>query len=138
MARRSFKIAACLLGLFLFLLSAACLHAIMVFGPKRKRRAFSFLNMRFARFLCAVAGVRCVVHGRENIPDLSGCVVISNHLTYLDGVIIGSVFPVVYLSKEAIKKWPLVSWMASISGTIFVDREHKSAALQPLRIWRFA
>ena len=69
-----------------------------------------------------------VIEGQENIPRSAGYIVISNHLTYLDGVLLGSVFPVIYLSKKAIKKWPVINWMVSISGTIFIDRSRKSAS----------
>jgi len=132
MLRRSFKMVMCLGGLFLFLISAAFVHLFMVFNRQGKWRAFSCLNQQFARFLGAIAGLHCTVRGRENIPNVSGYVVVSNHLTYLDGIVLGSILAVTYLSKKAIKKWPLINWMAIISGTIFVDRQKKSASLQTI------
>jgi len=121
------KIIAIFVSLFFFLLASIILHIIISIIPICSRwRAFSFLNRIFAAALRNIAGAKIVVEGRHNLLKKSGSLIISNHLTYLDGVIIGSLFPVIYLSKGDIKKWPLINTMSIISGTIFIDRKRKN------------
>ena len=132
MIMRGVKIVLCCLSFVLFLLSAFLLHVAGVFFSHHRWKMLSGLNKIYAWSLRMIAGVRIVVKGREHIPRSAGYLVISNHLTYLDGVVLGSIFPVIYLSKKAIKKWPGINWMVSISGTIFIDRERKSASLESI------
>jgi 1-acyl-sn-glycerol-3-phosphate acyltransferase len=49
-------------------------------------------------------------------------VLISNHTGYLDILAYSALSPVVFCSKAEIEKWPLLGWMAMMSGTVFVDR----------------
>ncbi len=63
-------------------------------------------------------GVECVVEGE--LPA-SGAVV-SNHLSYLDILLFGSVRPFVMVAKSEVRGWPLVGWLAARAGTVFVVR----------------
>ena len=51
--------------------------------------------------------------------------IISNHLSYVDGFVLGSIFPVVFISKREVKKWPVVGLWTILCGTIFIDRQRK-------------
>ena len=48
---------------------------------------------------------------------------VSNHLTYLDILVYGAVRPFVFVAKSEVRRWPLLGTLASLGGTIFVDRE---------------
>ncbi len=52
-------------------------------------------------------------------------VIISNHLGYVDGFVLGSIFPVVFVSKREVKKWPVIGLWATLGGTIFINRQKK-------------
>jgi lyso-ornithine lipid O-acyltransferase len=56
--------------------------------------------------------------------------VISNHLSYLDIVMYASIHPCVFVSKAEIKKWPVVGWMTTMSGTVYVERGHGGSAMK--------
>jgi 1-acyl-sn-glycerol-3-phosphate acyltransferase len=56
--------------------------------------------------------------------------VISNHLSYLDIVVYASIHPCVFVSKAEIKKWPVVGWMTTMSGTVYVERGHGGSAMK--------
>jgi len=55
-----------------------------------------------------------------------GVFFVSNHVGYADGLVLGALFPVTYVSKSELKKWPLIGLMAEVSGTLFIDRLNKS------------
>jgi 1-acyl-sn-glycerol-3-phosphate acyltransferase len=56
--------------------------------------------------------------------------VISNHLSYLDIVVFAMLHPCVFVSKEEIRRWPVVGWMTTMSGTVYVARGHGGSAMR--------
>ena len=56
--------------------------------------------------------------------------VISNHLSYLDIVVFAAIHPCVFVSKAEIKNWPVVGWMTTMSGTVYVERGHGGSAMR--------
>jgi lyso-ornithine lipid O-acyltransferase len=56
--------------------------------------------------------------------------VISNHLSYLDIVVFAAVHPCVFVSKAEIRSWPVVGWMTTMSGTVYVERGHGGSAMK--------
>jgi 1-acyl-sn-glycerol-3-phosphate acyltransferase len=62
----------------------------------------------------------------EGDPPLHGLVV-SNHLSYLDVLAYASIAPCVFVAKQEVRAWPLFGAFATMAGTIYVDRERRSA-----------
>jgi lyso-ornithine lipid O-acyltransferase len=56
--------------------------------------------------------------------------VISNHLSYLDIIVFAALHPCVFVSKAEIESWPVVGWMTTMSGTVYVARGHGGSALK--------
>jgi len=56
--------------------------------------------------------------------------VISNHLSYVDIVVFATLHPCVFVSKAEIRRWPVVGWMTTMSGTVYVERGHGGSAMQ--------
>ncbi len=48
--------------------------------------------------------------------------VITNHLTYIDVVLHGSIRPCVFVSKIELRKTPVFGWVSMMAGTIYIDR----------------
>ena len=71
---------------------------------------------RLARRLSLVPSV--VQSGDSGGPGLT----VSNHLTYLDILIYGAARPFLFVAKSEVRRWPLLGTLASLGGTIFVDR----------------
>jgi 1-acyl-sn-glycerol-3-phosphate acyltransferase len=63
-----------------------------------------------------------------NIPA-SGMLV-SNHLSYLDAVVLGSLTPAVFVAKAEVRRWPLIGWLTACGGTIYLKRESLRAAAE--------
>jgi 1-acyl-sn-glycerol-3-phosphate acyltransferase len=76
---------------------------------------------RWGRVLCAILGVERRIEGV--VPDGPAFLVASNHLSYLDILVLGSIYPSLFVAKREIATWPLFGWVARGAGTIFVDRE---------------
>lgn len=50
---------------------------------------------------------------------------VSNHLSYLDILVLSAISPGVFVSKHEVKAWPLLGWFAMLGGTVFVQRERR-------------
>jgi 1-acyl-sn-glycerol-3-phosphate acyltransferase len=67
----------------------------------------------------AIVGVEAEVRG--TVPERPFYMV-SNHLSYLDIVLLQSIVPCVLVAKKAVRSWPGMGVAAAVGGTIFIDR----------------
>lgn len=75
------------------------------------------------------------LHGMGIGIDVTGTfpargAMISNHLSYLDIVVYAALHPCVFVSKAEIERWPVVGWMTTMSGTVYVARGHGGSAVR--------
>lgn len=47
---------------------------------------------------------------------------VSNHISWIDIAVLGSQFPVSFLSKSEVRHWPVLGWLAARAGTLFIQR----------------
>jgi 1-acyl-sn-glycerol-3-phosphate acyltransferase len=92
-----------------------------LFARARRLHARAVWLHRWSRFACRVLGVRVTTRGSMPASGLLVC----NHLSYLDVVVLSSIRPCVFVAKRDVAAWPLFGWLARAAGTIFVDREHR-------------
>ena len=77
----------------------------------------------FHRAVCAVIGIRIhqVGHCAPDRPML----ILSNHVSWLDIIVVTAVTPVVFVAKHEVARWPLFGWLAKLQRTIFIERERR-------------
>jgi len=122
--RRAFRLASILL---VSLLLAAPLAATAWIVPQRRRGRYrARFQQAWARLLCAVLGIRVEVIG--DFPRTWNGLAIANHLGYADILVLGSILPGTFVSKADVARWPVIGLLASIAGTVYVDREDRAAA----------
>ena len=92
-------------------------------SAKNKRRARAAWLHRCARRHLKIFGCRPVVP--DAIPARG--LLVSNHLSYLDIILIGSVTPAVFVSKADVRGWPLFGMLTKMAGTVFIERERRTA-----------
>ena len=73
----------------------------------------------------AILNIKVTVEGDEGQLERGGYVIIANHTSYVDGIVLGSIFPIVFVSKKEVRSWPVVGQWNILCGTIFIDRQHK-------------
>jgi 1-acyl-sn-glycerol-3-phosphate acyltransferase len=113
---------------FALALSAAAL--ILIFGApvrwlavNRGWRSADGLPVLFHRALCAALGVRVRVHGRpaSTRPQL----VVSNHISWLDIPVLGSMRPAEFLAKKEVGAGRVVRALLALQGVSLVDRSRR-------------
>jgi 1-acyl-sn-glycerol-3-phosphate acyltransferase len=55
--------------------------------------------------------------------------IISNHLGYLDIVAFAALHPCIFVSKSEVRRWPILGWMTTTAGTVYVERGRAGSAL---------
>jgi lyso-ornithine lipid O-acyltransferase len=55
---------------------------------------------------------------------------VCNHLSYLDILVLAGLTPSLFVAKSEVKHWPVFGWFARLAGTIFVNRNRRSQAAQ--------
>ena len=79
-----------------------------------------------------ILNIKITVEGDAGQLERGGCVIISNHFGYLDGIVLGSLFPVIFVSKQEVKSWPVLGQWTTLCGTVFINRQSKG--LIPLAV----
>jgi 1-acyl-sn-glycerol-3-phosphate acyltransferase len=74
----------------------------------------------WGRAACFVLGIRRTVSGA---PHGRPFIVAANHLSYIDILVLGSIYPSLFVAKKEVANWPLLGWVTRHAGTLFVDRE---------------
>lgn len=72
----------------------------------------------WCRRIVRAMGIECSVEG--GLPTYGA--VVSNHLSYLDVLVFGSLRPFVMVAKSEVRSWPLIRRLAASAGTVFVVR----------------
>jgi len=49
-------------------------------------------------------------------------IIVANHTSWLDIIIISSFLPVVFVAKHEVASWPFFGWLAQLQRSIFVNR----------------
>ena len=88
-------------------------------GAALRARARRWVVQNWGRGLARIAGVRIVTEGE--LPP-QGVLLVSNHLSYLDIPILDAVVPMVFVARADLRRWPFWGIMATVGGTIYVDR----------------
>ena len=91
------------------------------------RGARRFLFRLWARTCARVFGMRIRVVGTPPKPPFF---LVTNHLTYLDGLTLASQLDGVFIAKSEVAGWPLVGFLAKQANVIFVNRQRRSDTLR--------
>ena len=114
--------AALVLAAFLaFTLPLMPLQLLLSWTGSRFARTFPHW---YHRQVCKIIGVRLNVEGR--VAQEGGVLLISNHVSWLDIVVLSALAPVSFVAKQEVASWPFVSWLAKLQRSVFIDRNRRT------------
>jgi len=123
---RLLKLAAFLSLWVVFFALVSIVHLwISVLGLPNRWKIISRLNRNYTLLLRLILNIRVTVTGDEGQLERGGYVIIANHVGYVDGIALGSIFPILFVSKREVKSWPIVGQWNVLCGTIFINRQRK-------------
>ena len=108
----------CLLPIYLpaFLISRVAISKFIMLNTKK---FWSLLVLKIVGIKLKISGQRqkCLVY-------------VSNHVSWIDILVLNSLLDVVFVSKSEVKYWPGLGILAMLAKTIFIERKSLSALRQ--------
>jgi 1-acyl-sn-glycerol-3-phosphate acyltransferase len=86
---------------------------------------------RWSRWVANMLGLHITVEGA--IPSSAGLLVVANHTSWLDIVVMNCVHPAAFIAKAEIARWPVVGLLVARSGTLFIERGKRTAVHRVLQ-----
>jgi 1-acyl-sn-glycerol-3-phosphate acyltransferase len=97
-------------------LGLAIATVVFPLAPRSTRLA---LRERWARNMLEGIGVELRIEGA---PIASGALILANHISWLDVLVIASLTPAMFVAKSEVRRWPAIGWLAARAETLFLRR----------------
>jgi lyso-ornithine lipid O-acyltransferase len=81
------------------------------------------LPVFFHRCVLAIIGVKVAVNGCE--ARERPLLIVANHVSWLDIVVLGSLAPLSFIAKSEVAGWPVIGLFARLQRSIFIERAHR-------------
>lgn len=110
-----------------FLKLAAIVLSIVAFLPAiwlaralGKKKLYENLICKAYRMVLLSAGLKLTVSGA--MSTARPLMLVSNHVSYIDILLLGAAAPMRFTPKSDIKKWPVIGSICRLVGCVFIDR----------------
>ena len=97
--------------------------------PRARLRWRRFSVRHWALGMAWLLGMRRKVLG---MPPRAPFLLVTNHLSYLDIILLASCVEGVFVAKRDMRSWPVLGPLAQVTGTIWVNREVRRDAVRVL------
>jgi 1-acyl-sn-glycerol-3-phosphate acyltransferase len=67
-------------------------------------------------------------------PCGEATLVIANHISWFDIIAFGNIVPARFLAKIEVKHMPVIGWLATRAGTLYIERGGKTAASNTIKL----
>jgi len=121
-------------GLILTLPAMAVVEIVNIFSKSESEALSQRIAKIWGKSVLAISGSSVEIKGLENIPETGPVLFVSNHQSNFDiPLLLGCINrPVGFLSKEELRKVPIVGrWMRHLN-CVFMDRSNPRAALKSI------
>lgn len=114
---------------FLLCLTAPLLWIALLLA--RPGRPADRLVRRWSRIIVRLSGCRLRVSGIDNLPRGDAAMLVSNHRSYVDSVVLMAAVPGAYrfVANHGVLTWPIVGTIVRKAGHLTVDRSVRAARL---------
>jgi len=79
---------------------------------------------RWSRQLLTILAIRLHVRHADgaHTHDWRNAMLVANHISWIDIFAIDAVMPARFVAKSEVARWPLVGWLSTRAGTLYVSR----------------
>ena len=81
-----------------------------------------YLPILFHRSILKILSIKVKLIGKNN--KYRPLVLIGNHTSYIDIMVLGSLMPISFVAKSEISKWFLFGFLAKLQNTVFINRKN--------------
>lgn len=82
----------------------------------------------FHKGACRIFALRCHVEG--SLAEQKPVLFLSNHISYLDVIVLGSCTPAYFIAKSEVANWPVFGLLAKLQNTLFFERKGNQVRAQ--------
>jgi 1-acyl-sn-glycerol-3-phosphate acyltransferase len=119
---RALKWSGMVLVVLLFVATGLAL-ALLPLSKVQRRAVRTRTTSFFSGVALSICGVRVRVHHRERLAQgRQGRLIVANHVSYVDVLVLSSLSPMVFITSVEMKHTPLLGLLASWGGSLFVER----------------
>lgn len=112
--------AALVAAMFVYgLVVVAVLMPLLNLAGFRTERLFDRIRLNWHRILCRILNVTIEISG---LADPRAGLLVANHISWLDILVMGTHRPLVFVAKREVAGWPVLGYLARRSGTLFIQR----------------
>lgn len=101
--------------------------------PALSRNRQKNVLRRWSVALTGILNVR-VIHTPAAASDRSGELIVANHISWLDILVLNSVTPTRFVAKSEVRHWPVIGRLCIRVNTIFVERHKRHDTLRVNRL----
>ncbi len=107
---------------FLFiLLNAATIPPQAILMLVHTGKGAQILPRLWQKCACTIFRIKINLHGTPHTD--SQTIYVSNHISYLDIPVIGSLIDASFVAKDDVESWPLFGYLAKLQQTAFISRD---------------
>ena len=97
--------------------------------PKLSEAEQNAQKRRWSRTLLSILSVSVrEQNAPKKLPER--CMLALNHISWLDIFVIDATFPATFVAKSEVRSWPVVGWLCTLVGTLYIERGKRSAAVR--------
>jgi len=82
----------------------------------------NYILRGWGKATASVLSIQIDVEGPKPDPPFF---LVSNHLSYVDIIVLFSTLNTTFVAKSEVKSWPVLGWIAQSIGIVFIDRKRK-------------
>jgi len=102
------------------------LPSIILHYPLRYQSPIAVL---WYRYTLKIFGIKVNIVNKRNLSKKQK-IYLSNHVSYIDILVLGAYFNGFFIAKSDIAKWPVFGPLSKISGTLFITRNRRYLPVQ--------
>ena len=114
-----------LFAFFIITFSLLPIQILIIFFFKNKSYIIPKI---YHKICCKIFGIRIKYKGK--ISKLFPTLFVVNHASYIDIIILSSLFETSFVAKKEVSSWPLLGFLSKLQNTLFIDRKVSSLKKQ--------
>jgi 1-acyl-sn-glycerol-3-phosphate acyltransferase len=95
---------------------------LAVFYPGLAKSARRRILQRWSAGLLEILNVSLKIRAEDSISALPPGLIVANHISWLDVMVLNSVIPMRFVAKSEVRTWPAIGWLAARVQTLFIER----------------
>jgi 1-acyl-sn-glycerol-3-phosphate acyltransferase len=94
--------------------------------PSLSNKQQSRILRSWSTELLAILHVRISTSGEVSLPDVTRGLIVANHISWLDVIVLNSILPLRFVAKSEVRCWPVIGWLCAQAQTLFIARHKRS------------